>query len=265
MAHIVSFYSYKGGVGRSLCLANIAAALARRGHRVVCIDCDLEAGGLHTIFQIESTRIRFTILDVILGSRPASIERSLINLSSTVSDNALGGELWLLPAVSEVGLVRRALADQRDLTSVIREIIRQIEDRLFPQYILVDSRSGFADLAATAIQAADKLVCVLRPNRQNADGLRMLLQILSVRRSSPEAFLVLSQVPAPDDIQLTRRMIEDRVHDLEALIGPSRRFDAVIPYSAALALEENVVTISDPRGFLASCYAPIADWIERPS
>ena len=42
----VTFYSYKGGVGRTMALANVAAILAKQGRRVLLIDFDLEAPGL---------------------------------------------------------------------------------------------------------------------------------------------------------------------------------------------------------------------------
>ena len=48
---IVTFYSYKGGVGRSFCLANVAVQLARWGNRVLCVDFDLDAPGLHEYFK----------------------------------------------------------------------------------------------------------------------------------------------------------------------------------------------------------------------
>jgi MinD-like ATPase involved in chromosome partitioning or flagellar assembly len=44
---IITFYSYKGGVGRSFALANVAALLAQHGKKVLVIDFDLEAPGLH--------------------------------------------------------------------------------------------------------------------------------------------------------------------------------------------------------------------------
>src|SRR3954465_1267346 len=47
---VVTFYSYKGGVGRSFTLANIAVLLARWGYRVLAVDWDLEAPGLHHYF-----------------------------------------------------------------------------------------------------------------------------------------------------------------------------------------------------------------------
>jgi MinD-like ATPase involved in chromosome partitioning or flagellar assembly len=46
-----TFYSYKGGAGRTMLLANIAALLDRWGYRVLCLDWDLEAPGLHSYFS----------------------------------------------------------------------------------------------------------------------------------------------------------------------------------------------------------------------
>jgi cellulose biosynthesis protein BcsQ len=47
---IVTFYSYKGGTGRSMALANVAWILASNGYRVLTVDWDLEAPGLHRYF-----------------------------------------------------------------------------------------------------------------------------------------------------------------------------------------------------------------------
>src|SRR2546423_14252158 len=48
---IITFYSYKGDTGRSMALANVACLLARQGKRVLMIDWDLEAPGLHRYFH----------------------------------------------------------------------------------------------------------------------------------------------------------------------------------------------------------------------
>src|SRR5688572_15150308 len=48
---IITFYSYKGGTGRSMALANVAWILASRGKRVLTLDWDLEAPGLHHYFH----------------------------------------------------------------------------------------------------------------------------------------------------------------------------------------------------------------------
>jgi hypothetical protein len=50
-ARVVTFYSFKGGTGRSMLLANVAWILASNGKRVLMIDWDLEAPGLHRYFE----------------------------------------------------------------------------------------------------------------------------------------------------------------------------------------------------------------------
>src|SRR5258706_15890618 len=48
---VITFYSYKGGTGRSMALANVAWMLAMSGERVLVVDWDLEAPGIHRYFH----------------------------------------------------------------------------------------------------------------------------------------------------------------------------------------------------------------------
>jgi cellulose biosynthesis protein BcsQ len=52
--YIVTFYSFKGGVGRTMSLVNVAVALASAGRRVLLVDFDLEAPGIPT-FELFSS------------------------------------------------------------------------------------------------------------------------------------------------------------------------------------------------------------------
>src|ERR1700722_5976752 len=51
VGRIVTFYSFKGGTGRTMALANVAWILAANGKRVLVADWDLESPGLHRFFQ----------------------------------------------------------------------------------------------------------------------------------------------------------------------------------------------------------------------
>ena len=51
MGQILTFYSYKGGVGRSMALANVAIILSKWGYNVLIVDWDLEAPGLEYYFK----------------------------------------------------------------------------------------------------------------------------------------------------------------------------------------------------------------------
>jgi len=50
MGTLITFYSYKGGIGRTMALANIATLLACWGKRVLIVDWDLEAPGVEHFF-----------------------------------------------------------------------------------------------------------------------------------------------------------------------------------------------------------------------
>lgn len=54
---IVSFYSYKGGVGRSMALANVAVLMAKMNMKVLIVDWDLEAPGLQKFFMKPQIRL----------------------------------------------------------------------------------------------------------------------------------------------------------------------------------------------------------------
>src|SRR5580698_10337359 len=55
---IYTFYSFKGGVGRTMALANVAALLAKWGFSVLAVDWDLEAPGLEQFFAKLNPDIR---------------------------------------------------------------------------------------------------------------------------------------------------------------------------------------------------------------
>jgi MinD-like ATPase involved in chromosome partitioning or flagellar assembly/predicted ATPase len=71
---ILTFYSYKGGVGRSMALANVAELLYRRGLDVLMVDFDLEAPGLERFFEHDEAATRYAdilarrgIIDMLLS------------------------------------------------------------------------------------------------------------------------------------------------------------------------------------------------------
>ena len=53
--YVTTFYSFKGGVGRTMALVNVAVELAQRGRRVLAVDFDLEAPGIDT-FELVPVR-----------------------------------------------------------------------------------------------------------------------------------------------------------------------------------------------------------------
>ena len=81
---IFTFYSFKGGVGRSMALLNVGYALASRGRRVLLIDMDLEAPGLSR-FLLDSDELalrppdakrhQFDVLDLLAWAKDFAVSR----------------------------------------------------------------------------------------------------------------------------------------------------------------------------------------------
>src|SRR5262245_42486029 len=85
---IVTFYSYKGGTGRTMALANIAWILATNGKRVLVIDWDLEAPGLHRYLHP-------FLEDKELTSTPGLIDYFVdVEVAARVGDTSDGAPWW---------------------------------------------------------------------------------------------------------------------------------------------------------------------------
>src|SRR5215510_11396219 len=99
---IYTFYSFKGGVGRSMAMANVAEIMYQLGLKVLLIDFDLEAPGLERYFKVPEAK---------RSADEIETSRGLIDL--LVSYNSL--RKMLRSAPSDTGLFDRiSLADQLD-------------------------------------------------------------------------------------------------------------------------------------------------------
>jgi cellulose biosynthesis protein BcsQ len=87
---IVTFYSYKGGTGRSMLLANVAWVLASNGHRVLMVDWDLEAPGLHRYFHpfLKDKTLCATdgLIDAITSFVEEAVSLSAVDAEEPLSD-----------------------------------------------------------------------------------------------------------------------------------------------------------------------------------
>ena len=167
MSRIVTFYSYKGGVGRSMLLANVAWLAARWGRRVLCLDWDLEAPGLHHYLPPPTGRDRSDgILDLLLSASP--------DWRAITQDVRLdgAGRLSMIHAGRDDGgfLGRlRELDWERRIPEGLGNAIETWRTEWLEAYelVLVDCRTGVSDVGAIgAAQLPDLLVTVLNANDQ---------------------------------------------------------------------------------------------------
>ncbi|MBN1937393.1 MAG: SUMF1/EgtB/PvdO family nonheme iron enzyme [Anaerolineae bacterium] len=201
---IYTFYSYKGGVGRSMALANVAELLYQAGLKVLVVDWDLEAPGLEKFFPVNLEQVleRPGIIDMLVSykeqmsqglpaldeNEPLPFERPEQFAVNIYSDES-AGQLGLLTAG------RRSRAHFAEYAHTILafdwsdfyenwdgelyfEWLRQQFEQM-ADVVLIDSRTGVTEMGGICTyQFADVVVMFCAANQQNLDGLDEMIQNL---------------------------------------------------------------------------------------
>ena len=276
---IITFYSYKGGTGRSMMLANVAWILASRGKRVLVADWDLEAPGVHRHFRpfLRDKELRSSegIIDLVVDytnqvltplepekdspndwfAEAADISRYALSLAWSF-DN--GGALDLVPAGRQDPEYSRRVNsfDWRNfyerlgggaLLESVRASMRTQYD-----YILVDSRTGVSDTAGiSTVQMPDKLVVCFTLNNQSIEGAAAIANSVSQQRSAVPIFPMPMRVELSekDKVSLRRNYARQRLGRFPAHLQGSARdeyWSAVETlYVPFYAYEEILATFAD--------------------
>ena len=203
---IISFFSFKGGVGRTSTLVAIALTLARQGHRVAMIDLDLEAPGLATIFSPSNSN-HYGVIDYLLEKKVQEKDYKLPSLQQIIEQILLGDEgkiLKLLSAgtVDENYLEKLARLDFQNLVDgqlqdTMQDMLRELQKKERGlDFILMDARAGFHDLGGLAITRLSHGVVIFgTQSRQSWAGLTHVIRHLA---TSKDLAIVLVQAMAPN-------------------------------------------------------------------
>jgi len=221
---IITFYSYKGGTGRSMAVANCASYLAQK-YKVLAVDWDLDAPGLTQYFRkIVNTATQQGILDLVESALAKAPRRA----TSTTNYRGLIDEIRLenyfaRTSLSNLSFMCPGLADDRYTKRLAEFDWNDLHNRLpgffsalaifFPQtfdYVLIDSRSGFSDIAGicTAL-LPDKLVPVFTPNIQSLGGIRNVVKKATSYRRQSDDIRPLMVFPLPSRIDVTEPRLLD--------------------------------------------------------
>jgi len=277
---LATFYSYKGGVGRSMALANCAVLLARRNSPVLMVDWDLDAPSLHYYFPACGERPG--VLELFeacreqlrshFGAPPAP------ELAAAVLD-AVGWEqyvervddqrpLFLMRAGRPdadyaervAGLNWQAMFDA--CPALFRTLAARMAARF--SHVLVDARSGRADSAGICTTLLPtRLVLVFTPGRPQLEGLEGLVARATTYRRSHEDEqrpLLIYPLPArldPGDAQrfLWRRGdLQRRVPGYQPLF--ERMLAEAYGYSH-LSLEDYFDAVQVPHSRTDACGEPL--------
>jgi len=202
---VATFYSYKGGVGRTTSLILFSNYYSRLGKKVFIIDCDFEAPGLINFFNI--SQFDNPKNGVIEYLNDKKFDKSL-NLNDEyvyeVSSTFTGeGKIHMMPAGNIFGndkeyylegLARVDIQGEDILFNEFKLLIQDIEKIYSPDIILFDSRTGFNNIFGTLSQLSDIIITLAGDDLQNEPGLEFLLEQISKGNITAELCIVLSIV-----------------------------------------------------------------------
>lgn len=212
---VITVTSGKGGVGKTTATANLGAALAATGEKVVCVDADIGLRNLDVVLGLEN-RIVYDLVDVVEGR--CRLRQALIR------DKRLP-ELFLIPA-----------AQTRDKSAVSpSDMVRLCNDlRDEHDWILIDSPAGIERGFRNAIAPADVVLVVTNPEVSAVRDADRIIGLVEAEEKGP-ARLVINRI-RPNMVRRGEMLSADDVLELLAveLIG-------MIPE------DENIVT-STNRG-----------------
>jgi len=175
-ARAIVVTSGKGGVGKTTTTANVGAALARLGEKVVVVDVDVGLRNLDGVMGLEG-RVVYDLIDVIEGK--CKLRQSLIR------DKRIEG------------LALLAASQTKDKESLDPEKFRHIVKALLEEEgfdrVLIDSPAGIEKGFQTATTPAEGALVVVNPEVSSLRDADRIIGILEAREIR-ENFLVINRL-----------------------------------------------------------------------
>ncbi len=179
-ARIIAITSGKGGVGKTFVSANLAAALTRRGQRVLVLDADLGLANLDVVLNLHP---KITLHDVFTGK--ARLEDAIIK--------APGGFSVLLAGSGMVEYSR--------LTPEVRNQFLSVIQALTPQYdvVLLDTGAGISDVVLFSVSLASEVLIVATPEPTSLTDAYAAIKVLAMQQQRQHVRMVINQAARPGD------------------------------------------------------------------
>lgn len=266
----VTFYSYKGGVGRTMALANVAAMLAKEGRRVLLIDFDLEAPGLDAFEGLGCARGHSGVVEYVaeyLATGKAPPIGSFVR-ECLPSSTHLRGKLWLMPSGKKDQQYNRdrarinwtELYDKFDGERFIENWKADIENTYSPDYVLIDSRTGLTDVGGICTLHLPQLVVLLYAlNDQNIHGIAGVARAVSRAENTRPPQLLTVASPVPPMPKEKTGLLQARFDLAEKELGIKPHCQ--IHYDSRVPLKEQILAWDDPDSRLSWEYKTLRELI----
>jgi flagellar biosynthesis protein FlhG len=178
LGKVLAVTSGKGGVGKTFVSANLAAALAKRGHKVLVLDADLGLANLDVVLNLYP---KITLHDVFTGK--ARLDEAILP--------APGGFSVLLAGSGMVEYSR--------LTSEVRNEFLRVMNSLVPNYdvVILDTGAGISDVVLFAVSLASEVLMVATPEPTSLTDAYATIKVLVGQQQRQVIRVIINQATRP--------------------------------------------------------------------
>lgn len=186
---IIAVTSGKGGVGKTFVAANLAAALARAGRKVLVLDADLGLANLDVVLNLFP---KITLHDVFTGKH--SLPDAMLH--------APGG-FWVLLAGSGMVEYSRMTGEIRDQ---LLKVIHDVEPRF--DHVLLDTGAGISDVVLYTVSLAGEVLIVVTPEPTSLTDAYATIKVLATTQGRRKINLLVNQTRKLGEGRAVRQQLQ---------------------------------------------------------
>jgi flagellar biosynthesis protein FlhG len=196
---ITAITSGKGGVGKTFVSANLAAALAARGERVLVLDADLGLANLDVVLNLSP---KVTLHDVFTGTH--ALDEAVVEVAPGLA----------------VLLAGSGLVEYSRLTPEVRDKLTEALTLLAPRFdrVLLDTGAGISDVVLYTVSLADEVLLVTTPEPTAMTDAYATLKVLATTQGRRSAHLVVNQTLPGRDGRAVRGQLQQVI---DRYVSPS--------------------------------------------
>jgi len=230
-ARITAVTSGKGGVGKTFISANLAAALARQGEKVLVLDADLGLANLDVVLNLFP---KITLHDVFTGKH--TLEEAILPVA---------GGFSVLLAGSGMVEYSRLTPEMRDqLTAVVNEITPRF-DR-----ILLDTGAGISDIVLYTVSLADEVLIVATPEPTSLTDAYATIKVLATTQGRRDLRVLVNQVSKPGEGRVIRGQLQQVV---DRFVSPGLEVPVKLEFLGEVPADAAVRDAIKRRQLLLEC------------
>lgn len=186
---ILAVTSGKGGVGKTFVSANLAAALARAGRKVLVLDADLGLANLDVVLNLFP---KITLHDVFTGKA------------------ALADAILPAPGNFSVLLAGSGMVEYSRMTPEVREQLQKVITEVTPRFdhVLLDTGAGISDVVLYTVSLAGEVLVVATPEPTSLTDAYATIKVLATTQGRRRIHLLVNQTRKPGEGRQVRQQLQ---------------------------------------------------------